>query len=168
MMSPQPHGSPPRRVERRDKMLREREHDPYKQPGKLPDPTACPGCGALFRAGRWTWGAAPADARQTLCPACQRTADDYPAGILQLSGPFVAAHREELLGLARNVEEREKREHPLKRILAIQEEGGDTLVITTDAKLARSIGDAIHRAYQGELEHRYGKDERPLRIAWRR
>ena len=153
---------------RRDRLLVEYEHDTYKLPGKLPDPTACPGCGAMFRGGRWRWGAAPADAHETMCPACHRIADDYPAGYLTLSGPFLGEHREEILGIARNVEKREQGEHPLKRIMAIRDDGDELSITTTDPKLARSIGDAIHRAYEGHLDYRYAHGEHVLRVRWRR
>jgi hypothetical protein len=34
--------------------------------------------------------------------------------------------------------------------------------------LARSIGDAIHHAYQGELDYRYPEGSGVLRVHWRR
>lgn len=155
-------------AERRDRLIREREHDPYKVRAKLPDPTACPECGAMYRDGRWTWGAPPADANREVCPACQRIRDEYPAGILTLSGSFWREHQDELLGLARNVEEREKGEHALKRIMAVREEGDEIVITTTDAGLVRNIGDALHDAYEGELDYEYTDAENLLRVTWHR
>lgn len=154
--------------QRRDKLIQEHEHDTYKIRGKLPDPTACPECGAIFRNGRWAWGAAPTDAQRTVCPACQRIRDDYPGGHLTLRGSFVRDHRDELLGLARNVEEREKGQHPLKRIMAVQDVGADLLITTTDPNLARNIGDALFHAYEGDLDYRYAEDSNVLRVGWAR
>ena len=153
---------------RRDRLIREREHDPYRSRGKLPDPTACPECRAMYRDGRWAWGRPPADAHPTRCPACQRVRDDYPAGTLTVSGDFAAAHRSEILGLALNVEEREKAEHPLKRIMAVRDEEGGFQITTTDAGLARNIGDALQRAYEGDLDYRYADQETLLRVRWHR
>ena len=153
---------------RRDRLLREREHDTYKVREKLPDPTACPECGAMFRNGRWTWGSPPADAQRTLCPACHRIRDDYPGGYLTLAGDFAREHRGEIVALARNVESREKGEHPLKRIMDVVDEDDHILLTTTDPRLARNIGDAVHRAYQGELEYDYLPDESLLRVTWGR
>ena len=153
---------------RRDRLIREREHDTYKVRGQLPDPTACPECGAMYRAGRWTWGSAPADAQSVVCPACQRIRDDYPGGFLTLAGTFPEAHREELLGLAHNVEEREKADHPLKRIMAISDADGGILITTTDARLARNIGDAIEHAYEGDLDYQYTEEGNVLRVSWAR
>ncbi len=154
--------------QRRDKLIREREHDTYKIRGKLPDPTACTDCGAMYRNGRWAWGAPPVDAHRTICPACQRVRDDYPGGHLTLRGDFVRDHREELLGLARNVEEREKGQHPLKRIMAVRDVEAEVLITTTDPNLARSIGDAMYSAYEGDLDYQYTEESNVLRVTWSR
>ena len=154
---------------RTDRRIQEHESDAYGLRGKLPDPTACGACGALYRDGRWTWGAAPADAQRTKCPACRRVEDGVPAGVVTLRGAFVAAHADEIGGLIRNLEEREKAEHPLKRVMAIEAgEGGGLVVTTTDARLARGIGEALHHAWQGELDYRFTEPENALRVHWTR
>lgn len=154
---------------RLDRRILERESDPYGLPGKLPEPTVCPSCGAMYREGRWSWGAPPADAHRTLCPACRRIEDDYPAGLVVVEGDFVAAHGEEIRGLARNLEARERKEHPLKRIMRVAErEEGGLEIATTDSHLARGIGDALYHAYEGELDYHYTDEENLLRVHWRR
>lgn len=145
-----------------------READTYALRGKLPEPSSCPSCGASYREGRWTWRPAPPDAHDTECPACRRIADDFPAGIVTLSGAFTAAHADEIRGLVRNIEEREKQEHPLKRVMAIREEGDGLVVTTTDARLARGLGEALRHAYHGELDYRFSETENVLRVDWRR
>ena len=143
--------------------------DTYGLRGKLPDSTACPSCGAVYRSGRWTWGPPPAQAHRTLCPACRRSEDGYPAGLVVVEGEFVKAHREEISALARHVEEREKREHPLKRIMRVEEPAAGRLEIaTTDARLARGIGEALHHAYQGDLDYQTRDAETLFRVSWRR
>jgi NMD protein affecting ribosome stability and mRNA decay len=139
-------------------------------PDKLPELATCPDCRASYRNGRWTWTPAPADAYETVCPACERIAADYPAGVLELEGDFVSGHRDELRGLLQNLEERERTEHPLKRIMAIQDEGASVVVTVTDAKLARSLGQALHRAYEGQLEQppTTSDVENLVRVRWRR
>jgi NMD protein affecting ribosome stability and mRNA decay len=158
-------GSGPRR---RDRLIREYEHDTYKAPGRLPDPTACPDCGATFLKGRWTWKAAPVGAHEAPCPACHRTRDRFPAGTVTLSGPFLAEHRDEILGLVRNHEEREKKQHPLQRIMQIETDPEGVKITTTGTNLARGIGQALYRAYAGELDYHYADEERSLRVHWRR
>ncbi|MBI4183646.1 MAG: ATPase [Proteobacteria bacterium] len=157
-----------RRPARRDRLIDERVHDPYKTRLKLPEPTICPGCGAVFHEGRWQWAAKPKGAHEALCQACHRIRDECPAGQVTLSGAFVKQHREELIHLARHQEQEEKGDHPLHRIMGI-EEGEDGLVIaTTDIHLPRRIGEAIHRAFRGELEFHYAEEEYFLRVSWRR
>jgi NMD protein affecting ribosome stability and mRNA decay len=151
-----------------DRILQSQESDTYGLRRKLPEPTACPTCGAVYRDGRWTWGSAPSDAHQAACPACRRTADDYPAGIVSVSGDFAVQHADEIRNLARNVEQREKKEHPLKRIMAIREEEGALVFTTTNARLARGIGEAFEHAYHGDLEYTFSEAESVLRVNWKR
>ncbi len=152
----------------RARMVQERSNDTYKTKAKLAEPTVCATCGAVYRKGRWTWDPRPADAAETTCPACQRIRDRYPAGHLQLSGAFVMQHRAEILGTARNEETTEKAEHPLARIIAIEDHGDGIEITTTDTHLARRIGEALHHAFEGDLKFSYGEDEALLRAEWRR
>ncbi len=120
MTGPKKHGDY-LRAGRHDRLLQELEHDPYHSKLKITEPSVCPDCGAVFAHGRWSWADAPLEAHSHRCPACQRVHDRIPAGFLTLRGEFFAAHREEIMGLIHNYEEREKREHPLKRIMDIEE-----------------------------------------------
>ncbi|MDH3239539.1 MAG: BCAM0308 family protein [Alphaproteobacteria bacterium] len=158
-----------RRMLRQDRMLREHVHDPYKTRLKLEEPTICPDCRAVFHQGRWQWEAhPPADANEELCQACHRTRDKYPAGTATLTGGFVDAHKEEILGLVRHQEEQEKGEHPLNRIMSIEEEPGRIVISTTDIHLPRRIGEAMHNAYEGDLDFRYEEEAYFLRVNWTR
>ncbi len=151
---------------RRDQMFEERVHDSYKIRGKLHEPTVCPQCNAVFHQGRWQWIAAPKGAHEHPCPACLRIHDQYPAGFVNLSGDFFASHRDEIMNLVRNKEKREREEHPLQRIMGTEEKDGGVEVTTTDIHLARLIGEALHHAYQGELEFHYNPDDYLLRVNW--
>lgn len=151
-----------------DRLLRELEHDPYHSKVKLEEPTVCPDCRAVFHSGRWTWDDPPEDAHRNLCPACRRVRDRVPAAFLTLRGGFVDEHKEEILNLVRNYEQREKAEHPLKRIMAIEEQDGETVITFTDAHLARGIGEALQHAYKGELDYHYVEEDIMLRVTWTR
>src|SRR5689334_9396882 len=106
---------------RRDRLLRERIHDPYKTKSKLSEPTVCPVCNAVFKKGRWQWAASwPADSHKEICQACHRIKDGYPAGVLTLTGPFVMLHKTEILNLVHHLEREEKADHPLHRIMKIE------------------------------------------------
>jgi NMD protein affecting ribosome stability and mRNA decay len=153
---------------RGDRLIQERVHDPYKTRSKLPEPTVCPECQAVFTQGRWSWTEVPAEANQTLCPACQRIRDRVPAGFLSLSGEFFQNHREEILNLIRNKEQSEKAQHPLKRIMNIEEQEQETVITFTEIHLPRGIGEALQRAYEGELDYQYAEQTSILRVRWHR
>jgi len=153
---------------RRDQFQREHMHDPYQSREKLTEPMVCGQCGAVFHDGHWQWGPAPRDAQQSTCPACHRINDSYPAGELTLAGDFINAHRDEILALARHQEELEKGEHALHRIMDISTEPEGMSITTTDIHLPRRIGEAVHRAFHGDLDIRYVDDTYFVRVDWRR
>ena len=154
-----------RKIIRRNGLFQEHIHDAYKARGKLKEPSAC-ACGAVYIKGRWQWLEAPEGAYQTVCPACHRTRDHFPSGFLSMKGEFFREHHDEIMCLVRNHEQRERQEHPLKRIMAVEESGGSTLVTTTDLHLARGLGEALQRAYKGKLEFYYNEGQNLLRVFW--
>ncbi len=153
---------------RGNRLIRERVHDPYKTRLKLPDPTVCPRCGAVFHKGRWTWESAPSGAYEELCQACRRVNDGYPAGIVTLRGAFLKTRRTEILSLARNQEKMEKSARPLHRIMAIKDKGEEIEITTTDIHLPRRIGQALHNAYKGEFDFHYDEEGYFVRVNWTR
>jgi NMD protein affecting ribosome stability and mRNA decay len=153
---------------RHDRLIRELEHDPYHSKRKIKEPAACPDCGAIFTKGRWTWGDAAPNANKQLCPACQRVKDHVPAAFVTLRGEFLAEHHDEIMNLVGNYEQREKLAHPLKRIMDTEEKDKETDITFTDAHLARGIAEAIHHAYQGEIDYQYTKEDTMLRVTWER
>jgi NMD protein affecting ribosome stability and mRNA decay len=142
--------------------------DPYKEIKKRHEPSVCPQCGAVYHQGRWQWLTRPADAQEELCQACHRINDRYPAGILTLSGTLVAQHRTEMIGLARHQEEVEKKEHPLNRIIDIEEAPERIVINTTDIHLPRRIAEALKRAWRGKTDFHYDEDAYFLRVNWHR
>ncbi|UCG37982.1 MAG: ATPase [bacterium] len=154
---------------RKDRLIRERRHDTYEEWGKRPDGTVCTRCGAVYEGGRWTWSGSTRQTGQAMCPACQRIQDDYPAGILSLGGDFFRQHRKEIMNLIRNIEEQEKGPHPMERIISVKErEEGGAMVTTTGVHVARRIGEALQRSYQGEYSLKYEDGEKSVRINWQR
>lgn len=143
-------------------------HDPYQVRGKYPEPTVCGECHAVYERGRWIWGETLKGAHEALCPACHRIRDRLPAGEVLLVSPFVDSHRDELVALARHEETKEKREHPLHRIISIEQGEGRMTVTTTDIHLPRRIAEAVTHAYQGDLVLEYAKNEYGLRAVWHR
>ena len=108
------------------------------------------------------------DLHDTICPACRRISDRYPAGYVEIKGPFFEEHRPEILNLVKNTEEREKNDRPLERIMATVAEKEYTLVTTTGIHLARRIGEALSRAYKGNLSFQYADSDAVIRVCWQR
>lgn len=162
--------------------------DPYKQTDKPHEPMYCTQCGAVSDRGRWRWpkaetarGKNPAGEgrsrtsqrqeamRPTICSACHRINDRFPAGILTLTGPIVGTHKDDIIRLMRDVEKAENADHPLNRIMDIADKPPDGLEIsTTDIHLPHRLADATRRAYQGEVKEHYDEDGYFVRVNWHR
>lgn len=153
---------------RQDRLIKEKRHDAYRKRDKWPEPTLCTECAALFVNGRWTWEKPTEKANETICPACRRCADNYPAGYIEIKGDFLKKHGDEILSLIRNIEKQEKGEHPLERIISITDEREHTLVTTTGIHIARRIGEALSRSYKGDFSFQYGEGEKSIRVYWQR
>jgi hypothetical protein len=158
-----PPGSTPRY---RDRIYDDPRHDPYQVKGKYPEPTVCRDCRAVFRRGHWMWGDAPEKAHPALCPACGRIRDELPAGYVTLEGARTETDRDTLVRIARNEEARVKSEHPLERIMRVEQDGTRVLVTTTDTHLPRRIGEAVLRSHKGKLDVKFGQDEYSVRVHW--
>ncbi|NMT65357.1 BCAM0308 family protein [Marinobacter orientalis] len=155
---------------RGDRLIKEENHDPYMTGSKPKEPAACPECGAVFHKGRWQWPEEQVgEANDVMCPACERIRDDIPAGVLTLSGGFLLAHRKEIMNLIENKVEEEKAQHPMKRMMGVEDgpEGG-LIVKFTDRHLPRGTGEAIESAYDGELDIQYVKEAGLVRVYWNR
>lgn len=153
---------------RKDRLIKEQRHDVYERQGKWPEATRCTKCNAIYSNGRWLWKEGVQGAHEAVCPACKRIADRYPAGYVDISGPFFKEKREEILSLIRNVEKQEKDERPLERIIEMTEEGESFLITTTGVHIARRIGEALSRACKGNLSLKYGDGEESVRVSWSR
>jgi NMD protein affecting ribosome stability and mRNA decay len=142
--------------------------DPYQRQQKLHDGTVCPQCGAVYHGGRWQWLLRRAKAGEELCAACRRINDKFPAGVVTLRGDFAKEHKEAMIHLARHQEEAEKEEHPLNRIISIEEDAQGVVITTTDIHLPRRIGEAVKRAFHGTIKESFEKDGYFVRVNWSR
>ena len=131
----------------------------------------CRDCGSTFLNGRWTWDPAPLEAKFSVCPACQRIQDQYPAGIITLGGNFVRTHFNDIRNLIESTAEVEQSEHPMERLMNVRKKSAKNKstsvmeVTTTGSHLARRIGEALHSAFEGELNIDY-KPETFVRVSW--
>lgn len=151
----------------RTRIFKDNRIDVYREKQKYKEPTLCPHCSALFIKGRWTWKETTDETHDALCPACRRIEDNYPAGFVEISGPFYEEHRGEIMHMIKNLERSESEEHPLERIMGIDSEDGKTTVTTTGIHLPRRLGDALKHAYQGDLDISYDA-ENYIRVSWHR
>ena len=167
--APSPDTPPGGHVARyRDRIFDVRPRDPHRVCEKHALPTRCPQCGAVYERKRWRWGSPPEGVQVKLCPACRRVEQKLPAGVLTLDGAFIAQHKDELIRTARNEAQHEVAEHPMHRIMRIDEHDGMLEIETTDVHLPQRIGEALKRAHDGELTMRYGRDEYSVRVRWHR
>jgi hypothetical protein len=141
-------------------------HDAYAPRQKIAGPACCSGCGAVYDAGRWSWRARPNACASIVCPACRRIRDRFPAGVLRFEGDL-GAREAEILGLLKNVEAREKRDHPLERLMSVRRAGGGLTVETTGLHLARCLAGALERAFHREAEIRFLREQDLVRVTWR-
>jgi hypothetical protein len=158
-----------RRLTRGNPFLTEQIHDPYRAGEKSRSATRCPECGVQYRNGRWIWPKSESSAlRQQVCPACRRIAEHYPAGEIILAGSFLTKHRKDILATVRHIEDKERSQHPLNRIMAIEERDGSTVITTTDLHLPRRIAHALHNAWGGTTKTHYDLGGYFTRVHWER
>lgn len=139
--------------------------DPYKAEQKLADGTTCPECDLRSRTGRWVrpqQGEA-AGSNSSLCPACKRVRDRYPAGVLEVRGDLQTLGPD-LVNLIRNVEKVESAEHPLERVMSLEQTADRLKLTTTGAHLTRRVGAALERQLGDKVQIRYGEEENLVRV----
>jgi hypothetical protein len=81
--------------------------------------------------------------------------------------PFFVAHKDEILRLIRNEEERAKGLNPLERIIEITESPEGVIVTTTNEKLAQRLGRTLKSSYQGDTSYHWS-DRKLLTVDWHR
>src|SRR5215813_3777651 len=149
--------------------------DPYLpriDPGEV---AACSECHALYQRRHWFFDTEAyfretmqPTTRMVLCPACQKIRDRYAEGKVTLQpSVFLTTHRDEILHLIHNEEERAKGINPLERIVGISESAGALVVTTTNEKLAQRIGRALKSAYQWYTTYQWS-EPKFLSVEWQR
>jgi len=153
---------------RKDRLIKDNRKDTYIDQITLKDPALCSKCNAVYTNGRWTWKTTEQTTTKTTCPACRRISDNYPAGYIEIKGNFFLLHSTDILNLVNNVERLEKTERPLERIISITKGENKTVITTTGIHIARRIGEALKRSYQGNYLFQYADGEKSIRVFWER
>ena len=135
----------------------------------------CKDCTAVYHNKKWFLDAKLYEQKKKLkninlvtCPACKKTKENVPNGVVTLKGVFLKEHKQEILNLIHNEDTRSKSYNPLKRIMKINEKKGEIEILTTSAKLAQRIGSILFKAYSGEVEYKKHDNAKFMRVEWRR
>ncbi len=150
--------------------------DSYLPRGASRSISVCGSCRAVYMNKRWYVGGVTAKAVEkevktvmVVCPACLKIRDNFPGGIVTLKGDYVLAHKQDVINLIKNEEERARGFNPLERVMSIKENGHGSLVVnTTNEKLAQRLGRAVKKAFHGEVTYRWSHDNKLLRVDWER
>lgn len=146
-----------------------RSLDVYLPKRGLPEGAVCKGCGISYHNKRWqTESVQAAQSCEVLCPACQRMEDHNPGGVVTLSGPYLASHKEEILNGIKQQEAKSREKNPIGRIMEIKEDAGKITVTTTEDKLAQKLGREVYKSQKGELHYQWSHDQRMVRVDWMR
>ncbi|HBO85265.1 MAG: hypothetical protein A2073_04765 [Deltaproteobacteria bacterium GWC2_42_11] len=134
----------------------------------------CKQCHAIYHNKRWSFDEKlymkKRDHKKTLlvlCPACQKIRDKYAEGFVTLKGNYLKEHKQDILNLIKNEEEKAMGYNPLERIIEIKDRGSVVNITTTHEKLAQRLGKKVHKACQGRLEIKWTED-RVTRVVWER
>lgn len=139
----------------------------HDDPQKPQSPSRCTQCGVLYAQGHWQWHAdSLGDEHPTICPACLQINRHQAAAELTLSGDYFTEHREHILQLLHRQSEYETQEHPLHRIISINNQPKAALISFTDVHSPKRIAHAIEKAHPGTLKIDY--DDRFCRAHWYR
>ena len=153
------------------------ENDPYLSPkgSGLQEVAICKDCTAINHKKKWFLDAKLYEQKKKLkdihwviCPACKKIKENVPGGVVILKGDFLQQHKQEIMNLIHNEDERSKKYNPLKRIMKINEKGGEVEILTTEGRLAYRIGSILFKAYDGEVECKKHDNAKFMRVEWRR
>jgi NMD protein affecting ribosome stability and mRNA decay len=149
----------------------------HRPPRAPREPASCPRCGAFYAKRRWVPAtqAAAAAARtgtltfiERLCPACRKVQAGVPSGFVDVDGAFAAAHLPELMRLIENEATRAAEDNPTARIIQVHRRRGGLIVTTTTEHLAQRLGQALVKAYGGDVHYDFSHENKLARVRWHR
>jgi hypothetical protein len=150
--------------------------DPYLREINYKDPNICPSCKAVYHNKRWQLDEEleykiklEDNYAKKMCPACRKINDNYPMGLVSISGNFIDQHKKEILSTVKGEEKRALEKNPLERIIKIEKENQTQYSIkTTTDTLAQRIGKILYNSYKGKVEYKFSEDQKVLRVFWSR
>lgn len=149
--------------------------DPYAMKFAPAGEAICPNCKAVFKDKRWFLDEELYEelrdietVPQIICPACRKVMEKYAMGYLYISGEFWETHKDEIMKLINNEVEKARGLNPLHQIIDIYKDGETTIIETTTDQLAQRLGRALYKAYKGNLEFKWSKGDKLVRVYWSR
>ena len=103
---------------------------------------------------------------ETVCPGCVKEERQEYDGHVMISGPFLASHEQEILGLIRNTEAQMRAHNPIARIAKLTQAADRIEIMTISALLAERIGKELNKAYDGNLTVQHPEREDFTRVTW--
>lgn len=151
-------------------------HRPPRAPS---EPRVCRTCGAVYRKRRWVTAdeAGPVPPRAAdgtpaavvTCPACRKIAAKVPNGFVYFGGTFAQAHREEIVRLVQAEARRAAVDNPTAQLIAWERtDDGRLAVSTTTEHLAERLGQAVAKAYDGDVRYDFSHENKFARVHWHR
>ncbi|MFN3921411.1 MAG: BCAM0308 family protein [Caldimicrobium sp.] len=153
----------------------ETTEDPYAITEAPSGEAVCPKCKSVFKDKRWFIDEELAEelledekVPKLLCPGCRKALEKYAMGYLYISGNFYLTHAEDIMRLINNEVEKARGLNPLHQIISTYEDNDTFVIETTTDHLAQRLGRALYKAYKGDLEFKWAKGEKLVRVYWRR
>jgi len=159
--------------------------DPYAMEDAPKGILECPECHAMYYRKRWSlsrWssqkkasqkikdttksGKAPLIPQPYLCPACRKIKDGYAEGFVSLHWPHWLAHKANVLNLIHNEERQACHLNPLERIMGIRTRSDGADIETTTEHMAQRLGRHLVRAFKGEVQYKWSKQDKLARVYW--
>lgn len=136
-------------------------------------PAVCTRCQAIYHHKHWHLPGRDqanqlglGEVMETVCPGCVKVERQEYDGHVVISGPFVEAHHDEILGLIRNTESHIREHNPIARVAQLTEAPDRVEVLTISPFLAERIGKELSKAYDGQLEIQHPEREEFTRVTW--
>lgn len=149
----------------------------HRGPAAAAGTRVCARCAAVWVNRRWSAGATPRTkslraltvGTPVLCPGCRMIRDGRFSGEVRLSGSFLSAHRREVDRLIRNEAERAAEDNPTAQIAAwITDDPARVVVRTTTEHLAKRLGQALRKAFDGTVRYRFSHENKFAHVTWTR
>jgi len=140
------------------------------------EPVVCRSCGAVYANGDWTSarklraGRHPRwqPAIMVTCPACKKIEKGAVGGYVTISGIFATVHGDEIDRFVENEAERIAEDDPLSRIMRRIESTGHLQIETSTQHLARCLGTALAKAFDGEAHCDLTDGSKVAHVTWHR